>query len=597
MGGGYSAPAPRRVVKDPYPSPTATNGVSLSQAVKCSGCQLSVDTKITSANVKLQREEGDITLSQCMSYTNDKERVKSDTLSLTSFLTKLRAGDYARWVSAQDGVDYCEIVGISDTDAAAIKTISEVDAKVVRGRIAKGSGLGGFSSDTKARFIPSIPFSMSFGANKASGGKARTPVSETFPVTQLMLYYPSPIRIDSVQADAVLALNDPSDPAAKYIVLIPLRATNRGEPSADFISRIARGVPSIQTINPATNSYLTTDIQTGADWSISKLFTLSNDEEKGGLSKIKNGFFTWTGVVGYELYLAETTATTIRYGWKPKEGAVAPQYILLDSPLDISSTDLALLTQSLPMTPPGESVHPIPSQSIAVVHKDAEAPAPDSISGRTGCGLGNLCEGFGNPIGTEAFCEGAKCDPFFQNANRVNTSPVATIIPILFQMMIALSMIAGAYIAMTLIVRNYDTTLKTSSEEAGQVLSVWAKEAAARMPTKGSLLSMATSKFLPPGISKLASQGQGLAGLASQGPKGLADLASQGPKGLADLASQGPKGLAGLTSQGSAGLAELNAKAMAPLNLASSLKSTPLAKGLSSKASDVASLKRQLAAL
>lgn len=522
MGGGYSAP---RVVKDAYPTVNSLNDVSLSQAVKCSGCQLSVDTKITSANVKLQREQGGITFAQCTSYDTDKERVKNNTFDLTSFLVKLRAGEYARKVSTQGGVDYCEMLGISDEDAATVRTISDVEAKLARGRIAKASGMGGFSVETKAQFIPSIPFSMSFGGSKVTGN-TRTPFSESFSVTQMMLYYPSPIRIDSVQADAMLGLNDPSDPAAKYIVLVPLRATNRGEPSSDFISRIARAVPSVQTINPSTQTYLSTDIQTGADWSLSKLFTLSNDEETGGLSVVKNGFFSWTGVAGYELYLAESSDSIIRYKWRPKAGETPPQYILLDSPLDISSTDLALLTQSLPTTPPAEANHPIPSNSASIVHKDAEGPAPDTISGRSGCGLGNLCEGFDS---FEATCPGAKCDPFLQNANRATTSPVATIIPILFQLMIALAAVAGAYIAMSLILRNYDTKFQTSSESVGKSLSVWVKETKAKFDSVRSLLSASTS-----GLS-----GVGLAGLASKGPAGLAGLASKGTAGLADIAPKG----------------------------------------------------------
>lgn len=490
----------------------------------CNDCQLEVDTQITSSSVKLVRELGDISSTQCQAYNRDKKRVESRYMSLADFLANLQEGRYARGVSEEPATagrpaqGYCETVGIKDTDAAAITSIDQVDAKLTKGRIRKVSGTGGFSSGTKARFIPSIPFKMSFKGRKAVQPDPRKPIqyqafADPFTVTQLSIYYPSPIRIDSVQADAMLALNDPSDLGTKYIVLIPLKATNSGAPSAEFVSKIARFIPMVSQYDAESGTYPTKDIQTGAGWALANLFTL--DDGASGLSTVKNGFFTWTGVAGYERVKKIDTPSLITYGWQPKQGLNAPQYFLLDTPLDINSSDLGTITNALSMTPSAEANHPIPPNPLLVFHKRSVPPAPDTIAGGSstldgvgGCGIGNLCEGMvdytaqpnwnkaGNQLGMaqdifkgeysealedpfEKSCPGAKCDPFLQNAIKGNKAVTIftprNMFTLFFNLMVLVAMLVGAYVAMNMVGNDYDLNLRNFAEQIGKVLAVWAK--------------------------------------------------------------------------------------------------------------------------
>jgi hypothetical protein len=398
---------------------------------------------------------------------------------------------------------------IEDEDAEALKKSGDVGAlqsKVKQEKIVRVTSAA-FSESTKAKIFPSIPFQMTFLAKKAaidSKGKiAYRDVSETFPVTQMTMYHPSPVRIDSVQADAMLSLNDPTDPQSKFIVLVPLRGANSGAPSTEFFSKIAQQLLTLKEPNPATSEYSATTIPTGADWSLGKLFTLTGND---GMSTIKNGFFTWTGVAGYERYQKPRTPgdtdsangiSYISYGWKQTEGLAAPQYIMLDTALDIRTEDLAALTQTLPVTPPSEAIHPIPGQTNLVYHKASEAPAPDTLSGKSSCAFTNLCEGFTTGTLDQSVldsCPGAKCDPFLQNAmlsQNSNTMFTAQgMFAIFFNILLFLAMLLGAYVALRMIGEDYDVTIRNFAEKMGRVLAVWAKGVSNKAKAVGSLGSM-----------------------------------------------------------------------------------------------------------
>lgn len=504
MGGGQSRQIQNIVREEPYPQIAGADGLSLSQAEKCNACRLGVDTKITTSNIKLKREQGAFTSVQCQSFTRDMDRVANKTLSATDMLAKLQNGGYARPTTESGGQQYCEEVIISEEDAAAVREDpSLLASKVKGGRIRKVSGAS-FSEETKAKFIPSIPFKMFFEAKKAafdSRGKiVYQPVSNSFDVTQMTVYHPAPIRIDSVQSDAILSLNDPTDPQAKFIVLIPLRATNSGNPSNTFFNKIAPHLFSIKEPRPDTGDYDEITIPTGADWALDKLFTLTGD---AGSSTVKNGFFTWTGVAEYERYNKGVTfdgnAFITTFGWRQKEGINSPQYIMLDTPLDINSEDFLALTQSLPTTPVFEAIHPVPGKTNLIYHKSAEPPAPDTMSGKASCGLGNLCEGFTTGVLREGFegCPGARCDPFLQNAAKAS-DPTAAFTPswmlaILFSMMTVIAMLVGAYFALRLISEDYDFTIQNFAQQIGQVLAVWAKGVVTKVKMLRDTLSEAKS--------------------------------------------------------------------------------------------------------
>lgn len=474
------------VIQDPIPTGLGADGISLSQAVKCKDCVLEVDTNISSSTVKLTRELGDISATECGSYVRDGARLAQGTLGLQEYLAKLRAGEYARKTTTQDGQDYCQMLSISDENAAKVKTLGDLtEDKLDKGRIRKQATAGSYSSGTKARFIPSIPFKMKFKATQlveSSGPTKSVPLETEVNITQMTLYYPSPVRIDSIQADAVLSLNDPSDPTAKAIILIPLRGSSGGGEATAFVNKIAANLVTVSEYDKATGTYPVANISTGADWSLGKLFTVGAAGKEGTV--VKNGFFTWTGLSEMESYVKSSTPFEIRHSWRRKAGVPVPQYFMLDSPLSIDSTDLATITRSLPPTSPSEAIPPIPNNRDMVFHKDAESPAPDTISGRSGsCGIGNLCEGYAN-IGTakdplETGCPGAKCDPFLQNAKKVVSgggffSP-QNMFGLFFNFLVGVAMFVGAYIAMQLISEDYELPVRDFSIGAGTVAAVWAK--------------------------------------------------------------------------------------------------------------------------
>jgi hypothetical protein len=196
-------------------------------------------------------------------------------------------------------------------------------------------------------------------------------------------------------------------------------------------------------------------------------------------------------------------------GWKQSEGLSAPQYILLDTPLDINPEDMAVLTQSLPTTPPTEAIHAVPAQSNLVYHKASEPPAPDSMSGKQSCGTGNLCEGFTTGIAHERFegCPGAKCDPFLQNAAQIadkdSLFTPQRMFALFFGFMTVVAMLVGAYVALMMVRKDYDFSLRNFSEQAGQALAVWFKQVSAKIQSVRSLASMGSGGLLS-GLTKTA---------------------------------------------------------------------------------------------
>ena len=545
MGGTQSAPAPPppKIIEDPYPQTAGAEGISLSQAVKCTDCQLEVDTNISVASVKLKRELGDIQSSQCAAFAADKQKVESRFMSLSDLLSNLQAGKYSRPVSEQNVTlpgggqrvqGYCEMLSISDEDAAKVTTIAELESKLKGGRIRQVSGSGGFSSGTKARYIPSIPFKMSFAGTKAvaaPGGERKfAPFKSDFTVSQLVIYHPSPIRVDSVQADAMLALNDPSDSGATAIVLIPLKGTNSSEGAASFINKLAASIPSVSQYDSQTGSYLDSTVQTGADWTLGRLFTLDKEAGKGGVASVKNGFFTWTGVAGYERYKIDSNeemqkafasrnwgrvnelmagGRSIRYAWRPIDGLASPQYFLLDSPLEVNLTDLSMITSSLTPTPPAEANHLVPAERDLVFHKGSVPPAPDTISGAGACGgVLNVCEGFTTgtldeqlkePDEFEKGCPGAKCDPFLQNVKEMKSGTFTTtaLFTAFFNVLVFVAMAVGAYIALNMVGNDYDIGLRNFAESIGKILAVWAKGVRNRLPSLPSMRSAAPAAAMP----------------------------------------------------------------------------------------------------
>lgn len=368
------------------------------------------------------------------------------------------------------------------------------------------------------------------GANQSVSRPWGTPVQEPFTrdivVTHMALYYPAPIRMESVQADAILALNDPSLGAGESntIILIPLRATNMGMPSSEFVSKLVGSLGAIRDPDPMGGDYPTVTIHTGASWNLSKLFTIaveSEDEsvvERSDASKyfvVKNGYYTWRGFPGYRSTTRTTprekdgrvaiSTNTLFYTWDEVSESEAPVYMMLDTPLDMSAGDLATLVRNLPATPALEGIHLIKKDEV-VYYKEPEppAPTPESPYGEGGCANDLCAEGFldyqssidtdraGKELSLLASgdyqtilnrpnliegksCPGGKCDPFLQNLQNLRLPRPRDLFRVLFAVLFLIAILVGIYVALLAGAYDYDTKISQIGELVGKLAGVFAR--------------------------------------------------------------------------------------------------------------------------
>ena len=449
MGGGESKPAPapqKLIVTDPEPTGSTAvqlvgsdkpvnmpvDGVAISTAEGCDRCELYVVPNISTSAVKLSREFGDITNAECNQYFRDIAAVNTKTLSFSDFRSRLMAETYYNPL----GNGYCQQIVPDPKKMEDVEDIPSFDAKkpIKTGRIRKISTLG-FSQNTKVQITPSIPLKMSFSLK---GGAPKEIV-----VSRMTLYHPSPMRIENVQHDAVLSLNDPgSSGAGDVIVLIPLVAGNADTPSASFMSRILGNMANLLTPDPASGSYPAVDAPTGANWSLSTLFP--TDPETNA---VKSGIFVWEGTPDLEQYISEDTPYIQRTSWRRKKSP-APMYVMLEKPLTMSSTDYASLMR-FPVTPPEEAIHEMLGGSLTY------KCGPDE-----GAPMGPVKENFE-----------AKCDPFRPNFDKTIGYSPETMFRALFNVLIFVAMAIGVWVALILVGDlRADQVFQSLSMAAGKVL-------------------------------------------------------------------------------------------------------------------------------
>lgn len=167
MGGsGSKAPPPPAINRQPYPATPREDELSRTKSKKCNACGLSVDTSVTTANVKLSRVYGAIPPEVCARYDDDLKAYNSRFLGPVDFMQNLQNGVYSVGTSEKQNPDgsvtgYCQEVSISDEEAYKVASGAAFDAtKLIRGRIRPVAGGGSFSSDTKAMYELSIPFTL-----------------------------------------------------------------------------------------------------------------------------------------------------------------------------------------------------------------------------------------------------------------------------------------------------------------------------------------------------------------------------------------------------------------------------------------------------
>jgi hypothetical protein len=424
------------------PDTPRLDGITRSLANDCSECVLKVSSGISSSSVKITREFGKVSETQCRTYSRDLKRVRSKEMSFQDFLGNLQAGRYLRDL----GNGYCEQVELPSEEAQKMRRIEDFKEETIRSIRIQEKSVGGFSSDTKAKLDPSIPFEMSFNG-------------QSIPIRTMTIYHPCPLRLEGTQPDAVMALNDPSFGNPNYVVLVPLVGRNSADLSVGFFDKILNQIGAVSAPDPS-GQYPVRHVPTGDDWTLSKVFGVA--PSGGGGLEVTSGYYEWKGMPGLERVRKERPGV-IEYVWEESTTSASPRYILLDTPVAISTTALATLTQTLPPTPASDAIH-------AVLY--SSNPLQRGIVHKQGRGGGSCKETFTDLRGVTE----ETCDPWTAWAQRgTKRFTRQQILDVLFGFLVSIAMAVGAYLALIAVLRFYDVEAADFSRGIGKVTAVFFK--------------------------------------------------------------------------------------------------------------------------
>lgn len=583
MGGSESKPEPppvQRVVFRPSPDPPNARGltnISVTGGTNaCRDCTLSIETGVTNSSVKLSRDFGNFSDAECLQYQRDLLKVGKE-ISFQDFFTRLQAGGYSRPTferpagDPQGAAQFCEQIFFDEETAAAVtdfKTFKEKEKDLMSVRIRQVNGAGNFSSDTKAKYTLSLPVKMSYTAGlRQTPGVPRTqmrqvrgrwvttqvmgppgfiPDIKSTQVKTLTLYHPCPVRIENVQYDAVLSLNDPADSDADVIVLVPLKGSNFGSDSESFFGKIVKQLAQISTPDSVTGLFPTADIATGNQWNIEQIFSLkttpadTKDPEKGVRkdipSPVANAYFTWMAAPTYKRKKVSESPTELVYAWEPDGREV--RYFMLQYPVSISLTDLSILTRNMPTTDPKRAIHTIP-ESPKLLYKRSEPPALSKE-----CGSGTVRETMQNPsdaLGSlfssedlSSVLKGADgssladttntCDPFAMNAQKARGFKItpSDAARFFFNFLVLIALALGTWAAFYSVLQNYDMKFTDFASDAGKVIGTLALQTSGRMQTafyRGNADSGKGVEDAPgvaPSVKNMAAEAGKMIGLKTQ---------------------------------------------------------------------------------
>jgi hypothetical protein len=282
-----------------------------------------------------------------------------------------------------EGVSIAKAQGCNECRFSIPAGVSSANVKLNRPK--KKDIPSNFSPDTKLLITPALSFEVQF--NEAS-----------IPVKSMTLYHPCPIRVENIQYDAVLCLNDPGFPDTQsHIILIPIKAVSNPDDRANFFSRFVPYMAALKEPKPDSGGdYPEIEVPVGKDWSLTTLFPVSLTNT--GTPEVDSGYYVWKAGGTYEGY-KQDNPNWDWYRWRP--AANNPTYIMLGSAVPISTTDLQTITSTLPSTPfrPPFPIHPVPAEFVYKPCQKAKASSP-------------VKETFDN-----------QCDPFSPNA-KYPPSPV-----------------------------------------------------------------------------------------------------------------------------------------------------------------------------
>ena len=482
MGGFVTKPAAaKNIFEPPYPGSLGIDGLSIGTSEECDSdengdikCRLGVVPGISVSTAKLTRVFGPVTDEQCGSLLRDWGRLYFDKkISVGEFKNNWRAGKYYR----DDGNGDCTQVLLSDEGykwmGVDLKNIGDAinGGWYETGQVRKKTANTGasYSRDTKLEITPSIPFKIMVNGD---------PIE----VKNLRLYHPSPIRIENVQHDAVLSLNDPSDPDTRVVVLIPIVGSVMAGESGKFLSRIVSFIPGMLSVNKTTGLFPRIDATTGADWKLTKI--LPTEPTPCGETLVTGGFFAWHGMPD-DMTMTETInplawnevnagETLMRMfgnfeSWKQSvfnkyptiktytpTGKLAPVYIMMEKPILVNSFDLQTI-RKLPVTPPAEAIHKIPMRFVYKPGPPTGCSAP-----KTGASM----------YSKEKFDveEPDKCDPFAYKPSK-SAITTETIINVLLGFFAAAAVVIGVYFGLKWATGPTGELFRKVGEKVGKMVS------------------------------------------------------------------------------------------------------------------------------
>lgn len=499
---------------------------------------------------------------------------------------------FDRPANAQEGVNaaqFCEQVYFDEETAAKVTDVASFNAnesKLTSVRIREVTGAGNFSSDTKAKFTLSLPVKFRYTAGMESvpgpssatrmiqlfgrwipiqvpGPPVERPITKEFQVKTLTLYHPCPVRIENVQYDAVLSLNDPGDTDTEVVVLVPLQGSNRGGDSEDFFNKFVSQVTRVASPDPVTGLYSSADIATGNAWNVKNIFTLMPKKNPDGTlardpkestngpyvynnpAPIANAYFSWMAAGTYKRVKQVENASLIQYGWVPDGRSV--RYFMLANPVSIGNSDLTILRRNLPQTPAEKAIHSIPnpaSGSPKPLYKKTEPPAVEgdcATQTRTNSSQGVIREGVDDTLSTGVAALGSvfgsedlsnilaqndaslkdqtdTCDPFAMNAKtavgfRITPADAAKIF---FNFLTFIAVVLGVWISFYFIIKNYDFKFAEFGADAGKVIGTLALQTSGRIKDlayRGKVAGDSASAAPSVGQSEPGGIGQKLSGL------------------------------------------------------------------------------------
>lgn len=510
-----------------------------------------MDTRATVSSVTVTREFGNITNDECKRYQIDRAAVAAKEMSFGDFLMGLRNGSYSRPVSQTGNGEFCEQIEL-DSELAAKMTdfasFQENETKIKGVRIRKVTGGGSFSSHTKAKIKLSLPVRAQYVSEIKDG----RPVVKEIVIRGMTLYHPSPVRIENVQHDAVLSLNDPSDEVTggDTVVLIPLVGANTGANSEVFFNKIVKHITSLSAPDDITGLFPRIDVPTGSDWSIKDVFWLG-PPDGNGYAPVQDSYYSWDGLPTFNRKVLSQNASEIKFGWEKSVNEV--RYFMIGQPVNISTTDLSILTRNLPPTPPDQAIHSIPDATMTqyprplganepkppgwpgtpIIYKSAEGKALDGqcCGGRERMPAADEAmttqpsfEGFTNLAEARAAVnsrvEGAK--RIYRRGAAEGFSP-SFIMTLVFAFITFIFMAIGAWIALYMIHRDYDYAWTTFSSNAGKVFGAIIKKLSPPSTGLFDTVKKSIPQMIDAGVGKAVGTenalGQGMSLL--KGPGGM----------------------------------------------------------------------------